>query len=230
MNKLITIAAILCITTLGFAQDTDQTFKAVSGITTDVSFSPFNAGDQLIKIETLNVRYFMKPNLALRVGLQADYYHDQYDNERSSNSNLVACSHTFLFGILPGIEYHFEGTKRLSPYVGGEVFFYNFSSGAKAESNGDEFYKIKGATDAYESGYENRAFNQFGLSAGAGVDYYFSKHIYIGTEFGYGFSYFRYGKVEEIIDNTTNELTQGKQTEFILGSSVRSTLKLGWKF
>lgn len=231
MNKLfLTISLSLIVTLSGLAQTTDQDYKATSGITTDVSFSPFNSGDQLIKIESLNIRYFMNPNIALRLGLQADYYHDKYDNEKAGTNNLVVGSSTFLFGILPGIEYHFEGTKRLSPYIGAEVYYYNFSSHAKAESNGTEFYRIKGATDAVESSFENRAFNEFGLGAGAGFDYYFSKNIFIGAEFGYGFSYYIYGKVEETVDKVTTEISSGRQSAMALGSTVRGSLKLGWKF
>lgn len=231
MNKSIIVLTLSVIFSFAaLAQDADQTFKANSGFTTDVSFSPFNVSDELIKIESINVRYFMKPNLAVRVGLMADFYHDKYDNERTGSDNMVAGSSTFLFGIVPGIEYHFKGTNRLSPYIGAEVYFINFSANAKAETNGNEFYKIKGATDVSESSYENRAYSEFGLGAGAGFDYYFSKNIYIGAEFGYGFSYLAYGKVEETIDKVTTELTSGKQNAMRLGSNVRGSLKLGWKF
>lgn len=230
MKKSFLLLALIIIAGFGFSQNNDQELKATSGITTDVNFSPFNSNDQAIGLESINVRWFIQPKLALRLGVQANYFSDKYDNEETGFNNLVAGSSTFLFGFLPGIEYHFEGTNRLSPYVGAEIYFFNFSAQAHAESDGDEFYTINGATDGGDGGFENRAYNEFGLSANAGFDYYFSKNIYVGAEFGYGFSYFQYNKVEETVDGITTEISSGKLSAKEMGTNTRATLKLGWKF
>lgn len=94
---------------------------------------------------------------------------------------------------------------------------------------GNDTYELKGATD-YNGDYENRAYTELGIGALAGVDYYFARNIYLGVEVGYGFSRYSYGKVEETLNNTTEELTEGKRYELAFGSHANGALKLGWKF
>lgn len=228
MKKILAVTAVLLLTVnMLFAQSAGTDFKATSGVTMDVNFTPFN-GNSVIGIDALTARYFLSPNTALRMGLHLDYYHDKYDNEKTGNDKLIAQSSTFLIGIHPGIEQHFEGTDRLSPYIGAELILDMFTSKASAEM-GNDVYEIKGATD-YNGDYENRAYTEIGIGAVAGADFYFARHIYLGAEIGYGFSYYNYGKVEETDNNVTTELTEGKRFDMVLGSHAKGALKLGWKF
>lgn len=222
------VAVIITATLTTSAQNSDENLKAVSGLTTDVNFTPFN-GESMITLDALNFRYFLSPAVAIRLGVHLDIYSDKFDNEESGDESVVAKSSTILIGVHPGIERHFEGTNRLSPYVGGELIIDKFFAKASAEM-GDNTYEIKGATDNNEPDFENRAFLDLGLGAFAGADYYFSKNIYLGAEFGIALAYRSFGEVEETLNKESEVISPGKQHEMTFGQNAKAALKLGWKF
>lgn len=62
-----------------------------------------------------------------------------------------------------------------------------------------------------------------------GIDFYIARNLYLGAEFGYGLDYRMYGKVEQI-ENGNTLVLWGERKELRLGTSIRSSMKLGWKF
>jgi hypothetical protein len=84
---------------------------------------------------------------------------------------------------------HFQGTDRLSPYVGAELA-YSMSSSEMTR----EFHNSNNADD--QSKPENwqtwdmtvkNGSSSFGLNALAGVDFYFADNFYLGAEVSLGF-------------------------------------------
>jgi len=86
----------------------------------------------------------------------------------------------FEITIAPGVEKHFSGTDRLSPYTGAELVLGFMSSSEKYEQLNDD-------GDAFEDGVtvKDGSFS-VGANVLGGADYYFANNIYLGGEFGFG--------------------------------------------
>lgn len=222
---LILVAGFTLTAINGSAQTTDQSFKATSGFTTDVNFSPFQSP---IALDFLNARWFFKPGYALRFGLEADVMNTKNDNNLQGQDRLIEKRATSSLGVHPGIERHFSGTNRLSPYVGAELSYTVNSLKYTVESETEELYRIEGAIYGY-SDLDGRAYNSLGVGLFTGVDFYIARNLYMGAEFGYGLDYRMYGKVERFEDGNTTTLA-GETSKLDLGSNVRSSIKLGWRF
>lgn len=207
------------------AQTNDQTLKATSGITSDVNFSPLSAP---ITLNFLNARWFFTPGYALRLGLEANVVNNKNDNNRPGSERLIEKNMSSTFGLHPGIEKHFAGTNRLSPYIGAELSYIIHSEKSIVESETEELYRIEGTLSNSEN-IQTRAYNSLGFGLLTGVDFYIARHLYLGVEFGYGMEYRMSGKVEQIEDGNTLVLA-GERNQFHLESNVRTSLKLGWKF
>ena len=100
---------------------------------------------------------------------------------------LLDISKTFDFSIRPGYEKHFDGTDRLSPYIGGEIFF-----GMGSETLTREFHSPND-TDNLDDFVtweitRKQGHSTIGLNILAGFDFYFSDNIYLGAEMGFGFA------------------------------------------
>lgn len=227
MKKLMQIlSAVFILSAMtSVAQTTDQTMKATSGITTDVNFSPFSSP---ITLDFLNARWFFSPGYALRLGLEANVSNSKWDNNQPDQDRLIEKRISSTFGLHPGIEKHFTGTNRLSPYIGAELSYVIHSQKAIFESETEELYRIEGSLSNSQN-ISERAYNSLGFGLLTGVDFYIARNLYMGVEFGYGMAYRMYGKVEQIEDGNTLVLA-GERNQFHLGSNVRTSLKLGWKF
>lgn len=137
-------------------------------------------------------KYFISDDIAVRGMLLFGV-----DNETTKGTVdfTNATDNKLSFGIGGGLEYHLPLASRVSPYLGGEVFFMNsaetFTPSVLA---GGTANSIKTTTTS------------FGLGAIAGVEYFFNDNVSLAAEYQFG--------VES--DNTTNpgtdELKIGFQT------------------
>lgn len=183
-NTLLVLALTFVATFSAQAQDSLSVFtsdlKPVAGNrTAEVSFN-FESGT-FLNGGQLRFRKFSTNTKAMRLGISARFDNDlDPDHEQTAKYGNIR--------ITPGIERHFAGTKRLSPYIGAELpLSYAYSSYE------DETKAIKGA---WYDGNHNRANIGVGLNALAGVDLYLIKNFYVGFEFGAGISYRNYQKIE----------------------------------
>ncbi|PKV66984.1 opacity family porin [Pontibacter ramchanderi] len=161
-------------------QPENKTYKPTAGdITTEVSvnleYGTFLNGGQL------RVRKFTAENKALRLGTSLDYTYSKMEAEVYSS--------TFGISLAPGIERHFGGTNRLSPYIGVEL-----PIGFRTSKYETDHFTVKGST-AYNSLADQANFN-IGLNGLAGVDYYFAPRFYVGFEVGAGVRYNKYNDIE----------------------------------
>lgn len=186
-TKLLALSCCLAAAFTAQAQDsssvtftsTEKAFKATAGdITTEVSVNlehgTFLNGGQL------RVRKFTAENKALRLGTSLNYDFSKQGEENTGS--------TISFSIAPGIEKHFAGTNRLSPYIGAELPIGFRSSRAESAD-----YIIEGSTNS--NGYEGRSNFNIGLNGLAGVDYYFAPRFYVGFEVGAGIQYQKHSDV-----------------------------------
>lgn len=212
MKKIILLCVFVTSSSLLAAQD----FKPVKGDWgAEVNFTPFSSSP--ISINYIRLRNFTEDNSAFRLGL---FLGVNVQNPAEDLTNT-----TVEINIRPGLEKHFEGTKRLSPYSGMELdLAYKFSK--SAFDDGTNTATFEGAWN--DNGFE-RGFIRFGVNTFAGFDLYIFKNLYLGTEFGFGFEYIKQlDIVEKSNDNEIGE-TKGGST-FRLGPNVNGAIRLGFNF
>ena len=224
-----------------------EDLKAEEGdVTVEVNFTPF--GGTPISISYIRGRYFLSDNLALRVGLTFSLQNQSIPSNSQASGTTPAISYTgggsvVTWGILPGIEYHFEGTRRLSPFIGAQLDLLVRNSGytlttSPSGGNATTYTSVGGVptdlTNPSTSSVDNTKTNYFnpGLSALVGCDFYFSKHIYMGTEFGLGFSVQTTGNVT--VTNTTTSATTATTingaASFGIAPVYNSAIRVGFVF
>ena len=190
-NKLILLALACGLSFAANAQYVEEeTLKPVAGSKTLEASLFFGGASTEIKL-----RKFVSGQTAIRYGTAIAYDHDKYSDDQSMTQVRVSFA--------PGVEKHFAGTQRLSPYLGFAVPLAYKTSSYKSEQ-----YEVKGATS--EHGYD-RSYFSAGIDGLAGVDFYVAKNFYVGFEAGVGLSYLKYGEVEVDYkyDFTRDKTTKG---------------------
>lgn len=203
-------------------------------VSAEVNFTPF--GGTPIGISYIRGRYFLDDLIALRAGVTFAF---QAIN-LPANTDLVTYSgggSVVSWGILPGIEFHFEGTRRLSPFVGVQLDLLarhaGYTQTTTPTGGSASTFTVNGAANSGTGADMSRA-NYFnpGVSGLLGCDFYFAKHIYIGTEFGIGMSIQTRGDI--VVSNTasgttTSTTTKGAAT-FGIAPVYNSAIRVGFVF
>ena len=182
MKKVLLSAVALL--AFGFANAQEEIKPKTGNLTTEVSVNglinntSFSIQDQSFGNGAMfKARYFKTDNVAYRLVAFA--------NLDSQTDKAVVGDDTktnvFGLGLGFGLEKHFAGTDRLSPYVGFDGIFGFESSSEKTGS------------------YEEKGPNTFRIGARGvfGADYYVAKKLYLGIEGGIGLFYTSTGKTEQ---------------------------------
>ena len=194
----------------------ENVFKPITGQKTfEVYLNPLSATP--ITFNNVRLRKFVSENKAYRLGGTLGITNE------SPNFN-------FNLALMPGLEKHFAGTKRLSPYVGGELSILGSFSSSSVKDVGTKI--TTNNSGSFFDG-SNRSLFGFGLNALIGTDFYVSKHLYFGIEAGYGLSLNKILKnVKTVIVNggqTTTTTTDGT-SKFTLGTNLGTNLNGGIRF
>lgn len=238
MKKALFTVAMFAATTLVMAQDAATTtsapdFKPAAGANNlELNFVPLNG--KPIQMTSLRYRRFLTEKTAVRVGFGISYASTSNDSARTSNvdpANTVdtkSKESTFGWNIKPGYEMHFEGTKRLSPYVGGELDLAGQSKKTYVENIDKDDNIISSTTKNASKG----GFFRIGVNAVAGFDCYITKHLYLGTELGFGVQFVKYSALKVESDpapaTAVPDVKQG--SELNIGPNVNSAIRLGFIF
>jgi len=215
--------ALLFIAVFAVGYTYAQQNKQVAGSKNlEVLFAPL--GGSPISLGGIKYRSFSSETSAFRVSVFVGF-DSSTDVSLGGGSDglgeLNSTSSTFDFSVRPGLEKHFTGTDKLSPYIGGEVLV-GFSSSTEK----DEMY----ATEAFENKTKNGSLT-FGLNALAGVDYYFAQNIYLGAEFGFGFTFESMNDTKfESTQNDVDDVTSPNGSGINLGPTAVGQIRLGWLF
>ena len=237
MKKMIISAALVCLAGVTYAQ------KPVAGDVTGEVQLNFQTGVAPIGIFSpdFKARYFLADDMALRLNLgittsssSSDYAENSTDT--AEIGTLDRSSSTFKIGV--GIEKHFAGTTRLSPYVGAAISF-STSSNSADETNvaQDPFTLQYGYAQGVTTTVDGPSSTTFGIGILAGADYYFVDHIYLGIEGGLGFSTTSDGERTSttvvaqpgVPTTTTTSITRGG-SESGIGHNYYAGLCLGFVF
>ena len=204
-NRISTLFALVLISATAVAQD--ASFKpakgdiAVEGTIQSIFGDNFgiDAGSQGNQIFGLRGRYFINDQLAGRATLGLNFNSNGNFNIDGNNGTLSNST----FGIALGIEKHFTGTKRLSPYVGGDLLFTTFSQNWEINNNPaapgtpavDPTDRVS-ATNIF-----GNASTTFGIQGVVGADYYVTERVFLGVEFGLQFLLTSFRNIEETLQN-----------------------------
>lgn len=242
--RLIVFVSILCC--LCFHTVAQDSLKASSrDWTTELNVNPFQGSISLNNaVNQIKVRRFISDELALRIAFVTNFIKETGDVSNVYGNNPIDMSEEkkkSLLGLNFGIERHFKGTKRLSPYFGGEFLIHN--KGAKHEVNDINYdFTIENAWLTYQydpqTGYGNYAFAEqasvmVGISAIAGFDFYIAKNFYFGYEFTYGILRTKYKKVA--VESTGDSIVPEDYPDidnksFSFGASLVNGIRLGFVF
>jgi outer membrane protein W len=180
----------------------------------EVNFSPDLTGSgspfslpflaQGSDIVVIKARRYMSDNKSLRILANISLDNDKGEDELVDNST------TFALGA--GIEKHFAGKERISPYFGyGGAFGLNLTS--------EEFVGFDGT-----EGTSSTSTMAFSAGMFAGFDYYIMPDIYLGMEVNYGFGFNSVTK-DDGVDGTDDI----KSSSLMLAPGVSPAIRLGWR-
>jgi opacity protein-like surface antigen len=239
-------AALLCL-----AGTQVQAQKQIGGDKNlEFQFSPL--GGNPIGINGLRFRLFNSETSAIRVNffLGSSTITDVINQEGELSAEspvspmLQSYDRAFDFTIRPGYEIHFEGTDRLSPYVGAEIDFGMGSTSMETEKWGaDQLSDPVPGKFVVWSETDKTSFTRFGINLLAGFDYYFADNLYLGAELGFGFSSTTFGDDTFEVSNTAawsfensfgttldDDLPAAvvNGSEFNVGPTVNGRIRLGF--
>ena len=252
MKKIFTTAALaLAACTVSVAQDATSEFKPDKGANNlELNFVPLNG--KPIQLTYLRYRKFISPTMALRLGIGVSYSSSKADSVFQSlmpgatiDSKVTSTYKKTELGwnIRPGFEHHYAGTSRLSPYMGAELDIAGQSSKEITPMGVDATGKSEEVTVMTEKNKNKGGFMRIGVNVIGGFDAYITKHLYLGTELGFGFQMVNYKKYEKTTaypstyptipsgtfdPGNPGAVTQGK--EMNVGPNFNSSIRLGWIF
>jgi hypothetical protein len=180
----------------------------------------------------LFARHYLKNDLAIRLGFGVHYLNQNTFNEDSVTIALTGSRafqekdssvSRFDFKVAVGIEKHLGTTKRLDPYVGADLSIIRIGA-TKTNANID-------LIDVTGTAKEKTIIRQdggmgFGLLGVAGFNYFISKNLSLGAEFGYGLVYSKAGG-DYSASNVITPVSGEQTTSFSSGKAGASQTTIG---
>ncbi len=201
----------------------DQNFKPDEGaFQLEVGIAPLEINAVSLQGGQLKGSYSLNENFGVRLGL--GFGMNKHTTDSKEEEWIKTTESTSRFTIAPGVTYSFDGTNKLTPYVGAEILI--------ATTSNKSTYETK---SGYKSVTKNAGspFNTFGFGLFTGFNYYFAKNLFVGVEIGIGVD-FENVKNEsvEITENgtTTTEESKAERDSFHFSAYANPSLRLGWAF
>ena len=244
---IFTVILAIAIMQAGYGQDTlKATYR---NFLTELNVNLFQG--QLTLNNALNqikFRYMITGANALRLGVSTDSRRvvnnaeNVYGTSPSKDDETMT---TTMIGINFGFEKHFTGTKRLSPYIGGELTVgYKWSKDVN-ETN-TLTTTIKGAWQQYQiiqtsngsysyTSYSGeRGFFSYGLNLVTGFDFYMANHLFIGYELEFGFIQKNYSNIDVTYSGSSSSSYSPSpdynNKEFSFGPRIINGIRIGYVF
>jgi opacity protein-like surface antigen len=184
MKKIILSVAV-AVAALLTTEVSAQEYKPAAGQNTlELQLAPLGANP--FTMGGIRFRRFTSETSAIRATVYVGYMNETEikTQEGPGQKELKIKNSSFEVGLRPGIEKHFAGTDRLSPYIGAELDFAIKTSTKKEDNGGAGGSDVTVTTTKNDDG-----FTRFGLNGVFGADYYVAEKVYLGAELGFGFSY-----------------------------------------
>jgi hypothetical protein len=240
MKKLILAASLIAASFNAFSQE----YKPVAGDVTaeigllgGISFTDVELPSNSFGTPNMKFRYFLADQMAVRVGFNYTSTSEKnkiYEVAPGTGEGSAVIKNS-IFALNLGLEKHLAGTERLSTYVGGDLTLQINGASEKGENtnngttftNGDS-YKLKG----FNNSGDNGGFG-LGLRGVVGAEYYFVEKVYLGAEFGWGFTTFSEAKTKsETTTGGTSTTVETKSTggDFSILPTMTAGVRLGFRF
>ncbi|WP_069660923.1 hypothetical protein [Arcticibacter eurypsychrophilus] len=250
MKKPILILAVVLFYMASYAQSSKSDsiifFKPQAGnLTTELNINPFNGAVNLNNsLNQIKFRYFISAGVALRLGFNISKEDSIYNISQPYGTTSYFYKNnkkSTTMGINLGLEKHFAGTRRLSPYVGAEVSLTNGSASQEINDNGSTtdvkngWYEMyyTGTSTNYVAQIQPKAYVRYGVNLITGFDYYIARHFFFGYEFGFGMEKTNWKDVEVNISGTTSGAvvnTTSDNSHLDFGPSLMNGIRLGYTF
>lgn len=221
------LLSIIAIFTFGFmsAQKrlASQDYKPSKGtVTTEVGLTG-GLNNANFNLSTLKFRYFLKENVGLRMGLGIQNETDEAINNANPSNTITTTDKNSRFQINLGVEKHFEGSDRLSTFVGGDLVISLANQSNEVVQQNGNFNKSRGGGNAGSA---------FGVQLLTGADYYIAKKVYLGVEAGLSILT---GKGKDVITetrigNVTTSSTSTGGSTFDINTQVFGGVRIGYQF
>ena len=147
MKKLFTIAAISIFAVTSYAQEEKVGgYKPCEGtVTTEVSLTGgLNASKFELNTSGAKFRYFLKEDLALRLGLNVGNTKEETVSNADPANAITTTDKTSDFSVNLGVEKHFIGSERLSTYAGADLVIGSGTTNKDIINQNGDYKKTSG--------------------------------------------------------------------------------------
>ncbi len=182
----------------------------INNIQINNNTSPYNTS-------VITGKYYLTDSKVLRLDIGPRISSVKTMREDSVGANLVGVdsttTNTSLY-LAAGIEKHFKGTKRLDPYIVGQVGL-GFIGKTKVDTEIRDVSSI--GTETTTITYEQDGGFSLGIMGTAGFNYFLAKNFALGAEYSVGYNFLKQGgnfseitQVNPISGGITSEVKKGK--------------------
>ena len=202
MKKIFTLVAVATFGLGAFAQD----YKPSKGtVTTEVGLTG-GLGNSNVGLTTnnnfgaplLKFRYFLKDNIALRLGFAIDRTANKQTPTTTTETvpapnplpppvptnTTTSIDNTTLFLMSIGAEKHFKGSDRLSTFVGADILLGSSKRYQEINITATSVAPVTTLNSVTITKNGTGGQSVFGLGLFTGADYYIAKKVYLGIELG----------------------------------------------
>ena len=225
MKKTLLTLVIMAFAAVSFAQTSPK--PAEGDLLTEVNFNIGNLANNF-ELPSLKFRYFVASDLVVSASLGVQggkTTTDVYENADGTGATGTEEVKASGFNIGLGVEKHWGGTNRLSPYMGFGVGFGTGSSTTEdtdADGFGSYVMGLSSSSDSKNSG--------FGVGVVLGADYWIGNSFYVGTELGFSFGSSTAGDMttETSFGGITNKTVSGGGKSSAYGEAITPSIRLGF--
>ena len=185
MNRILFLVAIII---LPLPAISEEVTRNAGDKSLNFSFSDFAIEDYKIGI---GGKYWFSPKITMTCII--DYQNTTSELETSTGTPTQPETNFDSYGLSIGIERHFKSSTKLSPYLGGEIYYLD--------------------SESVVPGDFTSSFSEWGINVLFGAEYAFNKTIAFAAEYSLGYS-----DTESKINDTDSGTTTGTNKGFGLGS------------
>jgi hypothetical protein len=161
----------------------------------------------------------------LRVNLLFGFGSDKWTiTDPLGNNDQLTKTSAGAFGLSLGANYHFNGTARISPYIGGNIGF-GLAKGTEKITN---WHFVSDNSQTVKEGDWGAQ-----ITAVTGFNWFIVDGLYIGAELGLGFGILKPMKTKTttvIGNNSATNTVNPRNSEWGVDFAATPALRLGWKF
>jgi hypothetical protein len=245
-NLLITFCILSSSSYHLIAQDN---FKPVAGSwSTELNVNLFQGELKLNNaINQIKVRRYLNNGMTIRSAFDfsSSILEDKAENNYGTNPYRInSVRKKTIAGFSLGVEKHFTGTRRLSPYLGTELA-YTLKKVSQVIESDDRTIEVQGSSmttfnpnpyyfPGSSSYLGDKGYTSVDMNLIAGFDFYFAEKIYFGYEILFGFGYMKNPTIT--ISETTltgdfvNTYPDIDGSEFHAGPEILNGIRLGFIF